>query len=395
MVTQNPLISLQVQAAQPGEALFQGRQAAQQQQLTRQAGQVQQEQLRGQRLQNFALEDQIRLKNAAISNLQFLNALESRPPQEVLALARQRKQRIEQRIAQGEPLNTIHTDRLITALESGDPQQIEQIRDLMRQDVAQSQQLGFLPAPEDTRTSFQKDFEYIESIQDPEVKKRAREILTKPSTQINLNEQGLPATPTQETIEKTSQELFTDILSRSQSLPEQNFQLNQTEDLILSGASTGPLAGARILASQLGVEIPDGASLEVIRANTLQDTIPKVKQLGVNPTDKDFEIVLDSVANVGKSPQANLALIDIRRQINERLSRHADIIRRLGREGKQTSEIETVLRESDRKNPFVTPDLEEISKKLGEAPKLPEGVDPELIQFMTPEERKLFQDGND
>ena len=148
--------------------------------------------------------------------------------------------------------------------------------------------------------------------------------------------------------------------------------LDFIEENLKNVQTTGPLDTAQIfvnnLANQLGVDVDlaETSSKEEINAASRALSVPLVKQLGVNPTDRDAKIIESTVAGLGKSKQANYDLINISRQIANKKLAHAKIAERLKQEGKERK-IGQAIREYDSKNPVKPP------KKAKEAPFLPSG----------------------
>ena len=108
--------------------------------------------------------------------------------------------------------------------------------------------------------------------------------------------------------------------------------LQTIEENLQNVGNTGVLDTTKIfvnnLGNQLGLDInlDETASLEKINAASKQLSVPLVKQLGVNPTDRDAKIIEATVAGLGKSKQANFDLISLTRQIANKKLAHARIV---------------------------------------------------------------------
>ncbi|NIR52079.1 hypothetical protein GWO43_26010 [candidate division KSB1 bacterium] len=107
---------------------------------------------------------------------------------------------------------------------------------------------------------------------------------------------------------------------------------------------------------------------------SIEEIIPELKQAGTNPTDFDFKQMMKAHANVGKSPEANLILLDAKKQMQERVKDHAEIIRQANRLAQQRGvdsqtsafAIDKALREYDRNNPIRLMSSEEAAQMVGE-----------------------------
>lgn len=161
-------------------------------------------------------------------------------------------------------------------------------------------------------------------------------------------------------------------------------QMSKTEDLInrvKSGSGTGGFAEVKILLSELGVPVEDATDLSAIRSMSIETIIPELKQAGTNPTDFDFKQIMKAHANVGKEPEANLILLDAKKQMQERVKSHAEIIRQANRLAQekgidsQTSAfaIDAALREYDRNNPLRLLSSDEAREMIKQNKKQDEG----------------------
>ena len=97
--------------------------------------------------------------------------------------------------------------------------------------------------------------------------------------------------------------------------------IEENLDSIVAGdGATGPAFGLLTFlnnsAAQFGLDVnlDESASLTAIEAASNKLAVPLTKQLGVNPTDKDFAIIKSTVARAGTSLPANYALVDLTKQ---------------------------------------------------------------------------------
>lgn len=144
----------------------------------------------------------------------------------------------------------------------------------------------------------------------------------KQSTNINLNQGNL---------NKLGQELAADDYKQSRiRAADANAVLTNVdtlENLLNQGVNTGfganlSLGLQRIGQSIIGEDynVPEIAGREAFQAASTQLILPLVKQLGVNPTDKDLDFVRTGSAELGKSETGNkLMLAALRLSANRRV----------------------------------------------------------------------------
>ena len=70
-------------------------------------------------------------------------------------------------------------------------------------------------------------------------------------------------------------------------------------------------AGGRRFLSSVGVDVAGTSGEEVFAGASNQLVLPLVKQLGVNPTDKDLDFVVTASPTLSKSAEGNLLMLDI------------------------------------------------------------------------------------
>ena len=98
--------------------------------------------------------------------------------------------------------------------------------------------------------------------------------------------------------------------------------LNGLGDVNDQPLTTGALASLKerfgSLGYDLGLTDDQQTAAQVFRALSTQVVIPVAKQLGVNPTDKDVELIFDSAPELAKSPEGNRILLQTFKIIQER-----------------------------------------------------------------------------
>lgn len=146
--------------------------------------------------------------------------------------------------------------------------------------------------------------------------------LQKQSTNINLNQGNL---------NKLGQELAADDYKQSRIKAADASavltNVDTLENLLNQGVNTGfganlGLGLQRIGQSIIGEDykVPEIAGREAFQAASTQLILPLVKQLGVNPTDKDLDFVRTGSAELGKSEAGNrLMLSALRLSANRRV----------------------------------------------------------------------------
>ena len=86
------------------------------------------------------------------------------------------------------------------------------------------------------------------------------------------------------------------------------------QDLLKNGLETGQLAQAKAYFEGLGYDLGIGDSApteaQLFRAVATSFVLPMAKQLGVNPTDKDMELIKESAVDLSKTTEGNFVLIE-------------------------------------------------------------------------------------
>jgi len=146
--------------------------------------------------------------------------------------------------------------------------------------------------------------------------------LQKQNTNINLNQGNLG---------KLGQELAADDYKKKRDLAADASavltNVDTLENLLNQGVNTGFGANLGLSLQRIGqsiigedYKVPDIAGREAFQAASTQLILPLVKQLGVNPTDKDLDFVRTGSAELGKSEAGNkLMLTALRLSANRRV----------------------------------------------------------------------------
>lgn len=107
-------------------------------------------------------------------------------------------------------------------------------------------------------------------------------------------------------------------------------QMTQLESLINQGAKTGfgqqTITQANKLLRALGISNANVSTEEQFLAITTEAAISNVKKLGVNPTDKDLEMVFQAGPQLATSREGNLALIAAAKEKARRTIARADFL---------------------------------------------------------------------
>lgn len=146
---------------------------------------------------------------------------------------------------------------------------------------------------------------------------------------------------------------------------EKSFQAATIEEnldsLVSSGTTTGPASGLldfmQNFGAQAGLDLDLSASSSrtAIEAASNKLAVPLTKQLGVNPTDKDFAIIKSTVARAGTSLPANYALVDLIKQSSKRDLAKEKLIMNAQEQGLNELQIRKRLNEFKNKNRLQVP----------------------------------------
>ena len=141
--------------------------------------------------------------------------------------------------------------------------------------------------------------------------------------------------------------------------------LDEMVTLLDSGVQTGFgqefLNNARRLGLQMGIDVNMGelAGGEALNALSNQMVMPLVKQLGVNPTDKDLAFIVQATPTLGKTPEGNRLIIKAVRRAAQRqieIARLQETYYRDPKNNRSMVGFERAAGEYFRQNPIFTPE---------------------------------------
>ncbi len=103
---------------------------------------------------------------------------------------------------------------------------------------------------------------------------------------------------------------------------EQIKRLNDMQLLLQTGIETGGgqefILDAQRLGFNLGITNVDPTPSELFNSLATGFILPLAKTLGVNPTDKDMELIATAAAGLGKTPEGNMIIIEAKKIEAER-----------------------------------------------------------------------------
>ena len=130
------------------------------------------------------------------------------------------------------------------------------------------------------------------------------------------------------------------------------------DSIIATGGQTGPAFGLLTFINNAGaqfgvdVDLNESSSLTAIEAASNKLAVPLTKQLGVNPTDKDFSIIKSTVARAGTSLPANYALVDLTKQAAARDLAKESLVIDAEEQGLNEVQLRKALNEFHKNNPL-------------------------------------------
>lgn len=237
------------------------------------------------KLKNFA--DTLRMVNANQSgnsqqSMMFANRLAQRKAEQE---ARQLKAQKEARLSQYKKNNPGMID-MLEALEIGVPAALLSNKDSSPASVKEYQ--------------FAKQQGYTGSYQDFLKSKKA-------TTNINTGISGF---------QKSAVTNYDNVQAAASDARIINTSLDTLENLLQEGVNTGFGSGFGLSLQRLGqaiigedYKVPQIAGKEAFQAETTKLILPLVKQLGVNPTDKDLDFVRTGAIELSKSEAGNKIMI--------------------------------------------------------------------------------------
>jgi hypothetical protein len=162
---------------------------------------------------------------------------------------------------------------------------------------------------------------------------------------------------------------------------------------LLTESPSGFAAAAALRAGELGINTEGLDTLQAAQA-LINSLVPEQRQPGSGPmSDADLALFKQSLPRLINQPGGNRQIIETMRGIAEYDAQGAAIVQRL-----RAGEIDRATAFSElqnRANPLERFRSQGGASAEGGAsastPDAPDGVDPALLEFMTPEERALFQ----
>lgn len=148
----NPNISLQVQGIDTATPLRQLGQDLQRNEMLSQK-------IIGQRYQNLDAREKGRIGSVSMMAAELSPLLESGDTSAALQKLKTRRTNLQKQVAEGLPVDTSETDRLIGILESGD---LEQAKNVMAGQVQLGQMLGILESPDAKATANMRDYKHAQ-----------------------------------------------------------------------------------------------------------------------------------------------------------------------------------------------------------------------------------------
>lgn len=198
----------------------------------------------------------------------------------------------------------------------------------------------------------------------PEVGQALIDKATAPSKPLVNIEDKTESSRTQKSEERRSK-IISQVFDNAELAREKSFQASTIEQnldsLVASGATTGPASGLldfmQNLGAQTGLELDlsESSSRTAIEAASNKLAVPLTKQLGVNPTDKDFAIIKSTVARAGTSLPANYALVDLLKQSAKRELGEEKLILNAQERGLSEIQIRRELNKFKKNNRLTVP----------------------------------------
>lgn len=241
---------------------------------------------------------------------QILGAMQSNRPQQAAFIQNQIKQR------EIDALNAEQKRKFNEFLSTPDGSKYKGMVDLLGVDLTRQAVAKNIFAKPDKPPTNIAEYEYAKN--SGQFKGTFPEFLEskKASTNINMNNSGF-----QNLAEKNYQASY----EAAEDAVQINNNLDILDNLLDAGVTTGFGASAGLFTKRLGqffvgedYKVPEIAGQEQFQAETTKLILPLVKQLGVNPTDKDLEFVKTGSVELSKSPAGNKLLLASLRKANAR-----------------------------------------------------------------------------
>ena len=116
--------------------------------------------------------------------------------------------------------------------------------------------------------------------------------------------------------QKAAVDAYNDVQAKARDARVINTSLDTLDNLLNKGVNTGFGAGFGLSLQRIGqslvgedYKVGDVAGREAFQAETTKLILPLVKQLGVNPTDKDLDFVKTGAIELSKSEAGNKIMI--------------------------------------------------------------------------------------
>ena len=228
----------------------------------------------------------------------------------------------------------------------------------LKQMLRGGQEISDFAAPEE-KTEAIKTLEALQ--QDPTLAALDASRRKSSATNVNVNTEGARAKQSEVRRGKLIDNIFTQAESAKEIGVNVKSMKSSLDNLVQGGGVTGPASGMLSTLNELGgqlgldVDLSESSSIRQIEGASNKIAVPLVKQLGVNPTDKDFEIIKSTVARAGTSVPANYAFLDTTNQLSDRKVAEEEIALRAIDEGMGETDIRRAINSYRDNNPISVP----------------------------------------
>ena len=204
-------------------------------------------------------------------------------------------------------------------------------------------------------------------------------------------------------------ERYSDLQSRGDAGSQLAAQSRNLRSLLESGVATGANEQWKMNVKRiLGVDLGQVAGQEAVTALSNEMILPQVKQLGVNPTDRDLSFVVAGSPSLTKTKEGNLLMLDaldLKSARNQLIAKEAaDFVEKAKAERMTAIDarlgLDRRLRELMQTHPLWTEapkQLQERMSKVIAQPSTatdggpPSGVEQWEWDAMSPEDKALWQ----
>ena len=132
----------------------------------------------------------------------------------------------------------------------------------------------------------------------------------KPLVQIGKTTSKIQETVGVDFVKKELPQANQAIASNTELLTDLTSAQNLLSKIENTGFGSPFITSSKAALAQLGFEQKDLLNREAFNAGINRLILPMVKQLGVNPTDRDLEFILEAAPSLSKTPGANRIIID-------------------------------------------------------------------------------------